>query len=207
MAPPRLVACASCGCYALATEALCPHCDAPLRKPDGSFEVTKVATFLGIAALAIPLACSSSASSSGAGGEGGDGTTGTGGSATSNSTASTVTSSTTTTVPTSTTSTYAAGITTSSSGSCDNSGDCGDSTTGCIVCSLGGNCSDVYEACVYEQDCVDYSGCINACGDQACKDQCAAAHPTGVDIYTTLLVCILCEECYNDCQGASAGCP
>ncbi len=209
MASPRLVACASCGCHALAAEARCTHCDAPLRRPDGSFEVTKVALFLGIAALAAPLACSGSASSSGGGGGGGDGGGSTTGGGTSNNTTASVTTSTTNAVTSSTVSTYATSVTTTStsSGTCDSGGDCGDSSFGCIACALSTLCADVYDACASEQLCIDFSTCSNACADQACYDQCVADNPLGADLYDALLNCILCEACYFDCDGASAGCP
>ncbi len=209
MASPRLVACSSCGCHALASEARCPHCDAPLRRPDGTFAATKVAVFLGIAAVAAPLACSGTVTSpSGTSGGGDGGGSGTGGGTTNNTTAS-VTTSTTTTVTTSTISAYATGVTTtsSSSGRCDNSGDCGDSTTGCIACAISYKCSDAYDACALDQGCVDFANCAGACADQTCYDQCVTDNPEGADLYNALLSCIFCDECFNDCDGALNGCP
>lgn len=204
----RLVACASCGCYARVSDSTCPHCDAPLRQADGSVAPTKVAIFLGIAVLTTPLAaqtgCSGSVSG-GVGGAGGAGGQGDSGVTTSSANSTTTTSTTTTSITSTTVSTYAAPATTTS-GTCDNSGDCGDSTVGCIACAIAGACSDDYDACAADQGCIDYSTCAGSCADQACFEQCVADNPVGADIYNTLLVCVLCEQCYNDCDGASTGC-
>lgn len=163
---------------------------------------TLAAVMVSVAALA---ACSTSSSSGG--GDGGSG--GSGGSTTSTTDAATTSSDAATTGTTTTTSTTATttATSTSSGAGCDDSDNCGDSTMGCIACALEGNCASQYGDCAADQDCIDFSTCAGACADQACYDQCVTDHPTGADIYNTLLVCVLCDECYNDCDGASAGCP
>ena len=96
----------------------------------------------------------------------------------------------------------------SSTGStgCDYSGYCGDSSSGCLGCALAGNCVDEYDSCASTQDCIDFSDCASACSDQSCYDDCASAYSYGASIYNDLLVCVFCNECYSDCDGASSGC-
>jgi hypothetical protein len=97
--------------------------------------------------------------------------------------------------------------TSSGGGGCDNQGDCGDSSTGCIGCALEGNCADELDDCSNSFDCIDFANCIEPCVDQSCFDNCFNSYPTGGDIYNTLLICVICDECYNDCDGAGSGCP
>ncbi len=98
--------------------------------------------------------------------------------------------------------------TSSSSGSsgCDGSGTCGDSTSGCIGCALADNCADEYDFCAATQDCIDFATCASSCADQSCYDDCASTYSYGASIYNDLLVCVICEECYSDCDGAGSGC-
>ena len=209
MSPPaRLVACSSCGCFARVAESRCPHCDAPLRQADGTIAPSKVALFLGLAALAAPLAtqtaCGNDVESSGAGGSS---------SSTDTATSTGPSSTTSTAVTTTAISAYGTGPTTStvstSSGPmvCDDSGICGDSTFGCFGCALAGECAGLYDDCAADSECTAVSDCIGACGDQACVDQCATDHPAGAAAYEALLVCVICDQCYNDCDGLGSGCP
>lgn len=46
--PARLLACPTCACHVKATEARCPHCDAPIRRADGSVQRTAAAILLGL---------------------------------------------------------------------------------------------------------------------------------------------------------------
>lgn len=108
---------------------------------------------------------------------------------------------------TTTTATTSASTSTSSGPNCDDTGVCGDSTTGCILCALAGNCADEYDACAADQGCIEFSDCAGACADQACYDLCSTAYPTGADIYNALVACVVCDECYIDCDGAGSGCP
>lgn len=194
----RLVACPSCGCHARLSEAICPNCDNALRSSDGTIAPTKVALFLGIASLVAPamttMSCSDGDTDSGAGGSSADTVVGAGGA----SATSTVTS---TVMTTSTISAYATGPTTTSSGvvTCD---ECGDANGGCIACAIEGNCADEYAACGADPGCIEFSNCFAACSDQACIDQCTADQPTGAELYTAFLVCVLCEECFVACDGS-----
>lgn len=114
----------------------------------------------------------------------------------------------TTTVTTSITET--ATITTGQWGgtaTCDNSGDCGDSNTGCISCSFASDCSVPYNNCIQFADCTGYSDCLANCngGDQACYDDCGMQYQVGALLYNDLVQCVLCWSCLNDCA-VNGGC-
>jgi hypothetical protein len=84
---------------------------------------------------------------------------------------------------------------------------CQDSASGCLACALAGSCSDEYDTCASNEDCIAFVTCIapTAC-DQVCVDQCATDHPTGETLYNDLVYCAICEECPIDCDGAQSGC-
>jgi hypothetical protein len=90
---------------------------------------------------------------------------------------------------------------------CDGTGDCGDSSSGCLGCALADACADAYQTCVRDQACIDYSTCLGACQDDVCVEDCAAALPDGAVLYNDLVFCVICEQCYEDCDGAGSGCP
>jgi hypothetical protein len=79
---PALIPCPHCGCHAKTTDSLCPSCDEPLHRSDGSVQRSAVAVLLGLtAAGAFAATCggtgpvvSQTGTSSGAGGA--DSTTG-----------------------------------------------------------------------------------------------------------------------------------
>ena len=150
------------------------------------------------------VACGSSTGGGGGGG-GGVGGGGTGGSATTSS------SSSSTSTSSSSTSTSSSSSSSSGSASCDGTAPdqtaCGDSQNGCVACALAGGCSANYQACIADQDCVAFVQCINPCTDQACFDACAQTSPGGAQIYNTLSMCVVCQECYVVCDGAASGCP
>ncbi len=83
LAPRILVACPSCGCHVHPDERRCAHCDAPIRRKDGSVPRTAAALLLGLTALAVApgAGCSSDVTTpegasggvTGAGGGGGGG--------------------------------------------------------------------------------------------------------------------------------------
>ena len=131
-------------------------------------------------------------------GSGGAPTTTTTGPTTTTTTPTPTTTTTTTTTPT---------TTTTEPGFCDNQGFCGDSQSGCIGCALAGPCYPQLEACQINQECLDYVGCVESCQDPGCADQCAATFPTGGQLYNDLVICVICDYCYNDCDGAGSGCP
>jgi hypothetical protein len=157
----------------------------------------------------------------GAGGQGGttyDGVFTTGTSPTTSSVTNTSSSSSTSSV-TSSSSISSSSISSSSSSSssvatvstgpiqCDNTGNCGDTQSGCIGCAVMGPCAGSYEACGTSTACIDYATCVSNCGgnDPACQQQCAQKSPGGEQLYTDLILCVLCDVCSNDCPGA--GCP
>jgi hypothetical protein len=162
---------------------------------------TLAAVMVSVAALA---ACTTSSSSGG--GDGGSGGSG-GSGATTTASSSDASTGTTASATTATSATATTATSTSSGAGCDDTGVCGDSTMGCIACALEGNCAGQYGDCAADADCIAFSDCAGACADQACYDQCVTDHMTGADIYNTLLVCVICDECYNDCDGPGSGCP
>jgi hypothetical protein len=101
-------------------------------------------------------------------------------------------------------------VATSSTGTsfCDNTGNCGDVGQGCISCAVNGQCSDSYNACIGTQECTDYINCTSNCGgDPMCAQKCALTFPNGAQLYNSLVVCVICNACFNDCQGQQNGCP
>jgi hypothetical protein len=107
---------------------------------------------------------------------------------------------------------------------CDGTGVCQDADedpfNDCVSCALADACSGQLQACGAEPDCCtpqadgscgadSFVGCINLCDaqDQACFDNCLQTHPTGAQVYNELVFCAICDNCYNDCDGASSGCP
>lgn len=148
---------------------------------------------------------------SSAGGTGGAATGGTGGTTTPTTSVptTTTTSITTTSITTTTTTITTTSITTTTStgpSTCDNSGDCGDGQSGCIGCALNSDCFQSYDACINETECIDYSTCLNDCMDEACQQQCMDQYPVGGQLYQSLVLCVFCFSCPNDC-GQMAACP
>ena len=156
----------------------------------------------------------------GTGGAAGGGAGGTITITTTTPTTTTTTPTTTTTTPTTTTTTITTTTTTITSttsstntwsgmSSCDNTGNCGDGqNNGCIACSFQSDCAEPYNTCTSGNECIDFSNCINNCGGTPdCNDTCAAENPVGAQQYTDLVYCVICWDCYNDCNGISAGCP
>lgn len=97
--------------------------------------------------------------------------------------------------------------TSTSTGACDGTGECGDSAKGCMQCALQGPCAMEYQACGANSECVAFSDCLAMCMNAACMDQCAADHPAGVALYNEVTTCVVCGACYADCNGATSGCP
>jgi hypothetical protein len=146
----------------------------------------------------------------GTGGSGGDtgGTTST----TTPTTTSISTTSITTTTSISTTSitTTTTSITTTTTtgpSTCDNTGNCGDGQSGCIGCALNADCAQTYTDCTDQPDCIDYANCASNCMDPMCQQDCATKHPNGAMLYQSLIVCVLCVACANDCSQIAGGCP
>lgn len=89
---------------------------------------------------------------------------------------------------------------------CDtNSVDC----TACIDCSrktADGLCQQVYNDCLAEIDCTDYSTCLNGCaqGDTACQMACDSMHALGSQLFGIYASCVICQDCYALCDGATS---
>ncbi|MBI4705945.1 MAG: hypothetical protein HY744_33040 [Deltaproteobacteria bacterium] len=157
-----------------------------------------LAVVLGLAAaLAVaPFACGGTVvvqTGAGGGAQGG-GQTGSG-STSSSGTTTTTTPTTTTTTPTTTTTTTS--TTTTPTATCDGSGDCGS----CSSCAIDGACSDTYWACINFKDCYALLDCFNACADDPCYQNCFDEHPDGQKYYLDLIYCVVCAQCFFDCDG------
>jgi hypothetical protein len=88
---------------------------------------------------------------------------------------------------------------------CDNTGNCNT----CQNCAWFGPCNTQAMACDNTPECVAIIQCYQSCApnDQTCYSKCYWAHPMGHQVYDGLYLCIACQQCYNDCNGAMAGCP
>ena len=101
---------------------------------------------------------------------------------------------------------------------CDGTGDCGFAfspspdclscdSSGCIGCALAGACADELAACQSEPQCVSFVICVEACSDQQCFDECSSQTPQGVELYSPVRFCVICDQCPSDCDGPGLGCP
>lgn len=84
------------------------------------------------------------------------------------------------------------------SGAFGNPGDpvCDD----CINCSIAGVCSGLYNDFLNSQDAQDFVDCLDQCGGPMCQQQCQNAHPQGAMLYGSLVDCVLCQTCPNNCN-------
>jgi hypothetical protein len=87
------------------------------------------------------------------------------------------------------------------SGLCDGTGDCGDINSGCVACAVSGPCEGLMDACESSAECVDYMDCVGACADTMCSEACKAQEPEGAALYEAVVVCVVIDECPNDCGG------
>lgn len=80
----------------------------------------------------------------------------------------------------------------------------------CQSCADGtstNQCSGPYNTCGMSQQCVQYAGCLNNCGSQACADGCANQFPQGLSLYNAYVDCV-CNFCTSECSmqcGGSGG--
>ncbi|MGK4006026.1 MXAN_6577-like cysteine-rich protein [Sorangium sp. So ce1036] len=87
---------------------------------------------------------------------------------------------------------------------CDDSGVCGDGTSGCVQCAFAGNCKDELAACTNRPNCDSYVSCFRTCNkDQACEQACREGDPESAAIFDAALACAYCDECRNSCGGTT----
>lgn len=95
---------------------------------------------------------------------------------------------------------------TSSSGQpspCDGTSSCEK----CVNCTVGIVCSEQWANCASVQPCMDLVYCLASCqNEQVCIDKCLGAYPEGVDLYAETAQCVICDACFNDCQGLTKNC-
>lgn len=78
---------------------------------------------------------------------------------------------------------------------CDDGLDC-DACPSVTTCSLcvqfeGNACSELLDACFFDDDCVALIECANACEDDMCLDACAGASTAeAIDLYNEIVSCI-----------------
>ncbi|HRI64129.1 MAG TPA: hypothetical protein PK156_07820 [Polyangium sp.] len=79
----------------------------------------------------------------------------------------------------------------------------------CVECSRNsadGLCVSKYDTCLGNAACYAYGMCVAMCmdGDAACKSLCESDNPTGVPIYDAYVTCVVCQDCYVQCDGAGS---
>lgn len=91
---------------------------------------------------------------------------------------------------------------------CDGKDVCTDGATGCADCAIMSICEDQFNACINDNECIDFGNCATECnGQQSCVAECFAKQPEGGKLYAELIDCIVCVACVLDCNGADFGDP
>jgi hypothetical protein len=90
--------------------------------------------------------------------------------------------------------------------SCDNQNNC-DACFDCVT-GMNGVCEDDLNICLNNPECVALSQCFGMCaaGDTQCQINCEQAHVFGIADYNAIVICWVCQECPNDCNGGQT-CP
>jgi hypothetical protein len=104
------------------------------------------------------------------------------------------------------TSTSTSGSTGSGTSLCDGMAVCAT----CAECSRNsGACAPLWSNCSNNLDCVDYNNCVAGCadGDTLCLTDCDSFYPAGSEVFGIYADCVVCQDCYVDCEGATASCP
>lgn len=82
-------------------------------------------------------------------------------------------------------------------------------TTSCNACvedaSTGGACTSAYNACTNNTECNAFRTCVQGCTTSTCQQNCANAHPDGLDLYNAWGSCICNTACDLECQAACGG--
>jgi len=84
-------------------------------------------------------------------------------------------------------------------GMCDGQGDC----SACVQCSIATNCADLWDKCNAFDPCNGLLNCLPQCTDDACFQKCLDVFADGIDLYNATASCIVCKDCFGDCDGAS----
>lgn len=97
-------------------------------------------------------------------------------------------------------------VSSSSSGEpspCDGTASCEK----CVNCTVGVVCAEQWEKCASVAPCMELVYCLASCHDaQGCIDKCLDAFPEGIDVYNETANCVICQACFNDCNGLAKGC-
>jgi hypothetical protein len=84
-----------------------------------------------------------------------------------------------------------------------------DPSNDCVSCAFTSACSDQYMACTNSTDCIAVNTCLSKCApdDAPCQQGCLENNPAGAALYQEVILCAVCDTCYDSCNGAMAGCP
>jgi hypothetical protein len=87
---------------------------------------------------------------------------------------------------------------------CDGTKSCAQ----CVNCTVGLVCAEEWKQCGSFQPCMDLVYCLANCQDQqGCIDKCLAVYPEGIELYAATAQCVVCQACFNDCEGLTKNCP
>ena len=78
----------------------------------------------------------------------------------------------------------------------------------CDVCtkrvsSGNGACRKMDQACLADANCGNYSRCLAACSEDACRSNCDSKYPLGVGPYNASRQCACSTECASACSGTA----
>lgn len=73
----------------------------------------------------------------------------------------------------------------------------------CAECSQNGPCFDFVEACFSNMQCEAFISCLDECFDDPCFQECQEEFPSGAQLYSQAVNCIICDECPNNCDAQS----
>jgi hypothetical protein len=77
----------------------------------------------------------------------------------------------------------------------------------CVECALEGPCSELYGACLDDPVCADLYDCMDMCAETPdCEDSCIETYPEAVDLYGSVVDCVLCDQCEVHCNVSPETC-
>lgn len=72
----------------------------------------------------------------------------------------------------------------------------------CQACTFapGGQCEDELFTC-QNGTCYSYIDCVSSCSVPNCEQACQNMYPQGAAEYQALFECVVCVDCFNNCEG------
>jgi hypothetical protein len=89
---------------------------------------------------------------------------------------------------------------------CDGQGDCQK----CSDCAIKGDCADEDMAYAKLPNAQAFRTCVEPCAqpmDVMCLDKCCKMYPAECAAFNVVGKCVVCNNCYKDCDGAGQMCP